>query len=421
MVIAVAIASALAGASVAIQAVEQHVNLSTDAGKSGPLFGVNASDPGQLAHATAQFGRLPIIRVYFPGLPPANAWTSGAVGVNKSAAIVSFRADAQQILSGADDSALRRFFDSAPTGHQIYYSYWAEPETYISQGHFTMAQYRSAWAHIVAIARGAHNPDLLSTLILTNWDLSPSSGRNWKNYLPGGGVISTLGWDAYPAGTVWDKNPQPTPPAQFMGPEVAASESVGLPFGFAEFALGTVTDRPAWLKEVANYLVSVGAQFGTLFDSTGWPWLVLNDAPSIAAWRAVVASSGTGGQLPVSPPPAPGPGPTPTPKPPVAANTVKITGLSISPVAFEAGGGQTTIAFNLSQAADVTVCLLGSNGKVVHLIARPSQRSGLVKISYNGSGGPRHGLLTGTFGVLVVASNSGGSASAEGSVTIRSG
>jgi len=248
---------------------------------------------------------MPIIRVYYPGLPSADAWTAGAPGVNKSAVIVSFNALPNAILSGADDSALSHFFDSAPTGQPIYYSYLPEPENDIAAGRFTLAGFRSAWAHVTSLAGAAHNPDLRSTLILTNWDLSPQSGRNWKAYLPDGGVISTLGWDAYPAGTVHNKNPQPTPPSQFMGPEVAASKSVGLPFGFAEFGLGRVNGRPGWLNEVANYLASSGALFGTYFNSTAWPTIELTDAASIATWRSIVARSGLR-----TPGPAPSPPPT---------------------------------------------------------------------------------------------------------------
>ena len=117
----------------------------------------------------------------------------------------------------------------------------------------------------MAIADKAHNSYLHSTLILQGQDARPGDEYNFRDYLPPGGIISTLGWDAYPVGTVADQDPQPTLPAQFMGPDVAASKSIGLPFGFAEFALGTQTDRPQWLNEVANYLDDNGALFGTLF------------------------------------------------------------------------------------------------------------------------------------------------------------
>jgi hypothetical protein len=256
------------------------------------LLGVDATSPTRLATITSEFGHMPILRVYDNGLPDPRLWTTGVQGINKSAVVVSFRVPPATILSGVDDAALSRFFATAPTGYPIYYSYYHEPEPFISGGNFTLTAYRAAWIHIVRLANAAHNPDLRSTLILMGWDLDPSSGVNWKDFLPAGGVISTLGWDAYPAGTVHDQNPQPTPPADFMGPEVAASRSVGLPFGFAEFTLATQTDRPAWLTEVASYLRDNGALFGTLFDPPGAPYGDLNDALSIKAWRNAVAHSG---------------------------------------------------------------------------------------------------------------------------------
>ena len=230
----------------------------------------------------------------------------------------------------------------------IYYSYYAEPESFIKKGQFTFAQYKAAFAHIVAIADAAHNLYLRSTLILQGQDARPGDEYNFRNYLPAGGIISTLGWDAYPDGTVEDQNPQPTPPAQFMGPDVAASKSVGLPFGFAEFALGTATDRPQWLAEVANYLDSSGALFGTLFDAAGFPWMVLHDQASIQTWRAAVARSASGAPVPAPAPsathtppalvptpatsvPAPAPSRSARPNPSPAARGLAITGLTLTP------------------------------------------------------------------------------------------
>jgi hypothetical protein len=264
--------------------------LETDTSAS-TLLGVNATSPSQLKTATAEFGHLPILRIYYTGMPDPHAWTTGVQALNHSAVVLSFRSPPADVLSGADDAALTHFFDTAPTGHPIYYSYYHEPEPLIEDGAFTLTQYKAAWTHIVAVADKADNPYLKSTLILMSWDLNPASGINWKDYLPAGNVISTLAWDAYPVGTVHDSNPQATSPALFMGPAEAASRSVGLPFGFAEFALGTPNCRPQWLTEVANYLVRTGALFGTLFDSKGYPWMELNDSASIQAWQTAVAAS----------------------------------------------------------------------------------------------------------------------------------
>jgi hypothetical protein len=256
-----------------------------------PLFGssVTSSD---LAQTTAEFGRMPIVRVYYPGLPASNAWHGGLAGANDSAVIVSFKALPKDILSGADDATLTHFFDTAPAGHPIYYSYYHEPEDNIADGQFTLAGYKAAWARVVALAGAAHNPALHSTLILMSWDLVKASGRHWKSYLPGGGIISTLGWDAYPVGSATNVNPQPTPPADFMGLSIAASNSVGLPYGFAEFGLSTAKGRPAWLTKVGDYLLSSGALFATVFNGAPqYPTLQLTDKASQEVWRGFVAQS----------------------------------------------------------------------------------------------------------------------------------
>jgi hypothetical protein len=400
------------------------------------LLGVNASSPGQLASATSEFGHMPIIRVYYNGMPDPDAWTTGVQAINHSAVVLSFRVPPATILSGADDAALSHFFDTAPTGHPIYYTYYHEPEPFISSGQFSLAEYKAAWTHIVAIANAAHNPYLKSTLILMAWDLDPASGINWKDFLPAGNVISTLGWDAYPAGTVHDLNPQPTNPADFMGPEVAASRSVGLPFGFAEFALGTQADRPAWLAEVASYLRSSGALFGTLFNSTGFPWMELNDAPSIQAWRDAVALSGVGAPTPgppVSPSPAPLPAPSgkPAPAPSAVPSTapapsappaaLAINEPAVSPAAFvPTGASHVRILFKLTQGADISICVLDSQGAVVRELDRPGQPAGWSSTWYFGQDSQGSLLRPGRYPIIVVASNAEGTATARTVLTVTS-
>jgi FlgD Ig-like domain len=377
----------------------------------GPLFGASASDAAAVAKATSQFGHMPIIRVYYNGLPDPHVWTTGAPGVNKSAAIISFQAPPSIVLSGADDAALRQFFDTAPTSHTTYYSYYHEPELDVRAHDFTLASYKAAWAHIVAIADAAHNPSLKSTLILMAWDLNPRSGINWKDYLPAGHVVSTLGWDAYPAGTVADHDPQLTPPADFMGPAIAASKGAGLPFGFAEFGLATSNGRPAWLTEVGNYLATSGALFGTLFDSPRHLNTFITDSPSMASWRAVVRRSGLD-----TPATAPKNAATP------ASAALRLTGLTTTPASFSGTGrGRVTIAFALTQSADITVCVLNSHGVLVHQLSSPNRAAGKVRIGYRGYAKAGQRLHPGRYHILIVASNAHGSATAEATVTVASG
>ena len=396
-------------------------------------LGVNASGNDQLASATAQFGHTPVIRAYYPEIiPRPSEWTTGVLGRSHASVVLSFRPLPAQILSGADNAALAHFFDAAPQGHAIYYSYIAEPEARIRAGEFSLAAYKAAWARIVAIANAAHNPYLHATLILQGQDARPGDEFNFRDYLPAGRIISVLGWDAYPLGTVQNKNPQPTPPAQFMGPDVAASKSVGLPFGFAEFALGTPNDRPQWLTEVANYLDNNGALFGTLFNAAGFPWMVLHDSASIQTWRAAVARSASGAPASnPSSPPAPNPSSPPAPQP--ARSTVPpsptqsathapspipsrltIKGLRIDPGALSlAGAHHVTIRFRLSQAAHVSVCVFNQRGDMVRKLGRWYLHAGLRNIWYYGHDQHHRLLPAGRYQVMVIARNASGIARAQ--------
>jgi hypothetical protein len=404
---------------------------------SAPLIGASVGSPAILARDTAEFGRLGIYRVYYTGLPKSNAWTTGLPAANHSAVIVSFKALPNTILSGADDAVLKHFFDTAPTGHPIYYVYYHEPEDNITHGEFTAAAYRAAWVHVAALADAAHNPDLHSTLTLMAYDLRPASHRNWRDYMPPAGVISTLAWDAYPPNAS-----QLTPPAQFMAPEIAASKAAGLPFGFAEFGVTNLSGRPAWLTDVGNYLMKSGALFGSLFDSPppGSPslQLTLTDAASITAWRNIVAESdvqngiGTPNPRPSPTPTKTTPTPTPTPTPtktsptpppstppPVVTNDPQVSALALSPATVTASAkSHATITFGLSQASDVTVLVLNSDGTVVRTLTKPAHAAGQLTVRYYGFNGAGKRVPAGSYQVLVVASNANGSGTAEAALTI---
>ena len=408
---------ALLSVVLAYRATIRNTIVPASGGAGVPLIGSSADSFTSLQTVTSEFGHMPIDRVYYPGLPSSNAWNGGAAGANRSAVVVSFKALPNAILSGADDAALRRFFDSAPFGHPIYYTYYIEPEENIAAGQFSLSGFKAAWAHVVKLAQAAHNPYLHSTLILMGWDVLPNSHRNWKDYLPGGGIISTLGWDVYPLGSAQpNKTPQLEPPSGFLGPVIAASKSVGLPYGFAEFGLATASGRAAWLTTVGNYIMSSGALFATYFDGNSYnPALRLTDSASIAVWRGFVTQSRT-----ASPTPTPSPTRSPTPSPsPSSLSGVHVAALTLNPATVAASAqADATLSFQLSQNADVTVCVLNANGKVVRTIARPGSKAGVVTIRYLTYQRVDHSLAPGRYTVLIVASNSGGSASAAGSLTV---
>jgi parallel beta-helix repeat protein len=325
-----------AGLTIAVHSIGSVLDASSS--KSGPLFGAEASTRTELAHNSQKFGRLGVIRTDYPGLPSPKVWRTDPPGFYKSPALISFIASPASILSGKDNRALSRFFDTAPKNRPTYYAYYSDPETSVAHGVFTAAQYRRAWGKIGALARAARNPDLKGTLILRALDLRAHSKTNWKNYLPRGHVISTIAWDAYPSGTQTDENPQATPPATFMGPAVRAAKAAGLSFGFAGFALATRTGRPHWLYSLADYLMTSGALFGVLTTLPSVPATALTDKASITAWKAVVARSGTDNQFPLGPGTSPSPSPTasasgsPSPSP-TATPTASPTSSPSSPPA----------------------------------------------------------------------------------------
>ena len=92
----------------------------------------------------------------------------------------------------------------------------------------------------------------------------------------------------------------------------------------------------------------------------------------------------------------------------------------MSPAVLSASGDHTSISFTLSQAADITVCILGPDGSVMRQLSRPGKAAGQVSIPYYGFNGSGSRLPAGTYPVLVVASNSSGSATAEATLTIGS-
>jgi hypothetical protein len=231
--------------------------------------------------------------------------------------------------------------------------------------------------------------------------------------MPAGHIISTLAWDAYPGEHSGVR--RPLPPSQFMGPAVAASRSVHMPYGFAEFGMSSERTQPGWLDQVGAYLMKSGAVFGTLFDSPNVrPSYVVTNPSNIAVWRRWVQASLRANGIGAPPPPVghhhqhAGAGPA-------VSGLVVAGGGGLKP----GGGRYVTIGFRVSQATDVTVLVLNGRGAVTRTIAQPHQAAGQVSVRYYGYDNRGRQLQPGRYRILVVASNSGGSATAETSLRIR--
>jgi hypothetical protein len=201
--------------------------------------------------------------------------------------VVSFKNDPAAILSGRHDAELRQWFADAPTDRTTHWTYWHEPEN----DSVDLALYRQAWQHLSALADSAGNPRLRSTLILMCWTLARASGRDWRDYYPGDEAIDVMGFDCYNTGRTKGVY---TDPATVLGPVRTVAQSVGKPWGIAEFGSLVVPEdggeqgRAAWLRGMASYMKENGAAFGTYFDSSVGGDFRLHDEPSRSAWREVV-------------------------------------------------------------------------------------------------------------------------------------
>jgi hypothetical protein len=226
-----------------------------------------------------------------------------------------------------------------------------------------------------------------------------------------------------------------------MGPCIAASNSVGLPYGFAEFGLSTATGRAAWMTEVGNYLMSSGALFASVFNgSPEYPTLQLTDQASQDAWKGFVAKSVAANEDTDPAPSSPAPTAAVTPNSPAPTATAsaspsptssasagaapptdgnRVTGLTLSPAQFARDGeNHTVITFRIGQTADVAILVLRTDGTVARQIDKPAHAAGQLTVPYYGYDGSGVRLPAGTYQVMIMATNGNGSATAETPLTI---
>ncbi len=240
------------------------------------------------ARINAAYGPVPLVRLYSPGPPPS--WQELYRDLGAVDAVISFKADPEEVVSGALDSRLAAWFAAAPTQRDTYWVYFHEPENDVEQGRFTASEFRAAWEHVAALADREGNERLHATLVLMCYTLDPASGRDWRDYVPRADLLEVLAWDCYNTGS--DKGVY-ADPAVLLGRAVAASGDAGAGWGVAELGakLAPGDDgrgRAAWLTAVGEYARENGAQFVTYFDAEVGGDFRLSDPASIQAWRRLV-------------------------------------------------------------------------------------------------------------------------------------
>ncbi|HEX6681166.1 MAG TPA: hypothetical protein VF062_00110, partial [Candidatus Limnocylindrales bacterium] len=204
--------------------------------------------------------------------------------------VVSFKGHPRDHTAGTHDARMRQWFADAPRDRDIYWIYFHEPENDIAGGAYTAAEYRAAFRHLKALADTAGNPRLHPTLVLMQWTVEPASGRNWRDYYPGDGVVDVFAWDVYNFDSSAAQG-RYVPPATLLDAALAVNAGLGLPTGIAEMGSHIAagddgTRRAAWIQAMNDYLRAHGSLWNLWFDldwSNGD--YRLRDPAALAAWQ----------------------------------------------------------------------------------------------------------------------------------------
>ena len=245
-----------------------------------------------LARADRTFGPLRMVRVFYPGLPPA--WGGSRSDIVNRTVVVSFKAHPREVNAGRHDARLAAWFASVPRDYDVYWAYFHEPENDVESGSFKPADYKAAWRRIAGLANRAGNPKLINTIILMCFTLNPGSGRDFNAYYPGSDLVETLGWDCYNHATKHNKY---VPPDDIYGRMIRKSRELGKPWGIAETGStkirgDTGAGRAAWLRSMSQYLNAQRPLWVTYYNQVvGGGDFRLLDAPSQQAWKAFCSAA----------------------------------------------------------------------------------------------------------------------------------
>lgn len=240
-----------------------------------------------MARSDRTFGRPKMARIFYPGLPPA--WDGSRSDLVDRTVVVSFKASPQEINTGKYDSRLASWFASIPREHNVYWSYFHEPEDDVERGSYTAAAYRTAWRRIAGLADRADNPRLINTLILMCWTVDPKSGRNFNDFYPGGDVVEALGWDCYNWAVKWKRYASPQ---EVFGRMISKSRELGKPWGLAETGSDLLPGdsgmgRAGWIRSMTTYINGQRPEFVAYWNNAvSYGDFRLLDSPSIQAWRS---------------------------------------------------------------------------------------------------------------------------------------
>ena len=261
----------------------------------GSSAGANAGETKAEAYLRVKgaFGKHEIFRYYCAAAPEWPAWLPKETTVH-----ISFKYNANDILAGIYDTDLSSFFSGLGSTSKIYWTYFHEPEDDIRDGAFTAKEYRDAFDHIIDLQKKLNKPNLVPTLCLMSYSLTPESGRNWRDYLPN--KVELLSWDGY-----YRDNMNGDVTKVFSKVRAIAKET-GMPWAVAETGVNKMKNsgainEPILLETRKTLLTALSRDIATTepypvfveyfdsdpsHDAAYSDWRISDDPSTIAAWNA---------------------------------------------------------------------------------------------------------------------------------------
>ncbi|MFT3903713.1 MAG: hypothetical protein QM727_11095 [Niabella sp.] len=261
----------------------------------GSSFGTMSGETHAVSYARvkAAFGKHGIARIYCSGDPVWPVYIPV-----ETVAQISFKMNAKEVLNGAKDVVLTKFFNALAGTAKIYWTYFHEPEDDIRDGAFTAEEFRNAFDYIIALQKKLNKPNLVPTLCLMSYSLDPASKRNWKDYLPA--KVELISWDGYYRDSMGDDV------SNVFDDVREEMKKTGLPWAIAETGInkmkksGQVNEaidietRKKLLTALAKDISSKRPRpvFVEYFDSSPphdaaySDWRISDDPAMVAAWNA---------------------------------------------------------------------------------------------------------------------------------------
>lgn len=122
------------------------------------IFGINTNTSGatprlSVASRVAQYGSVPAARIFYGMNSLPTTWNTANEGlVPGKRAFVSFKFSPTDILAGTYDARITGYFNSVPADRVLYYIYYHEPNSSLSAGTFSAADYKAAHYRIAGLA-----------------------------------------------------------------------------------------------------------------------------------------------------------------------------------------------------------------------------------------------------------------------------